>query len=55
MIKFFRYLYYVVRYGEWDIGWKMWPGKPMLEFCHDYYDGNWYSIHIWKFYISCYC
>jgi hypothetical protein len=53
-MKKIRKIYYMIRYSDWDIGWEMWEGKPKFAFCHDYYDGDWYSIHIWKFYISCY-
>lgn len=54
-MKFFKHCRWAIKYGEWDIGWELYKGKPMFGFFTGYYDGHYASFHLWKFWIGvCY-
>ena len=53
-MEFFRHCYHAIRYGDWDLGWDSYKNKPMFGFYHTYYDGNHFSFHCYKLWISAY-
>ena len=53
-MQFFRHCYHAIRYGDWDLGWESYKDKPMFGFYHTYYDGNHFSFHCYKLWISAY-
>lgn len=50
--NFFNHCYHAVRYGKWYFGWEGYEGKPMLGIFKEYYDGNLFAFHCYKFYIE---
>jgi hypothetical protein len=51
-MNMFQHIYWAVRYGDWAWAWESYPGKPWFNANHCYYDGNWATLHIYKFWIS---
>lgn len=51
IIKFFRHVYWALRYGEWTADWEMYKDKPMLNVNYVYYDGHHVTFHCYKLWI----
>lgn len=47
-------LYYMLRYGEWSMGWESYPDKPMFGLYREYYDGDYITFHCYKLWIVLY-
>ena len=49
--NFFSHIITAIRYGEWDCGFELWNGKPMLAInLMPYYGWNFF-LHIRSFYL----
>ena len=51
MKTFFNHLYWIIRYGEWNIGWEWYKGKPKFGLYFGYYNGHIICFHFFKFWI----
>ena len=51
-MNFLRHCYWAVRHGDWDCGWEMYKGKPILGIYHTYHDGYHLVFHCYKLWIE---
>jgi len=47
-----KHIWWAIRYGEWYMGTDTYDGQPRFGFESGYYDGNYASFHVYKFYIA---